>query len=130
MRPTPSSSICVRYLAECLALDVESGRLFWKARPADHFSKPRDHLRFNSTYAGRQADAGTYPTRGYRRVRLSIHGRKVDLLAHRAVFALAHGRWPEHEIDHIDRDRANNRPANLRDVPHAVNMRNLRCHAR
>jgi hypothetical protein len=30
------------------------------------------------------------------------------------IWALAHGRWPEAELDHRDRDRRNNRLGNLR----------------
>lgn len=44
-------------------------------------------------------------------------------LAHRVVFALANGRWPD-KVDHIDGNRANNDPANLRDVSVGENNQN------
>lgn len=50
---------------------------------------------------------------------------KVPLKAHRVVFAMTRGRWPENFIDHIDGDKANNRPDNLRDVSHQVNTQNI-----
>lgn len=65
--------------------------------------------------------AGGMHNRGY--ITIGIDGQKY--LAHRLAWLLAFGREPEHTIDHIDGDRTNNRLANLRDVTHRVNSRNL-----
>lgn len=46
------------------------------------------------------------------------------LYAHRVAWALHHGDWPKHSIDHVNRDKTDNRIANLRDVPHGENMKN------
>lgn len=43
---------------------------------------------------------------------------------HRFAWLYMTGEWPTHGIDHRDRDRSNNRWANLRDVPQSVNNRN------
>lgn len=43
---------------------------------------------------------------------------------HRIIWLLHHGYLPENEIDHIDRNRQNNRINNLREVSHVCNMRN------
>ena len=51
-----------------------------------------------------------------------------DCYAHRLAFVLMTGAWPVGEVDHINGDGLDNRWANLRDVPHADNMRNLRKH--
>lgn len=59
---------------------------------------------------------------GYRQ---HVIGGKL-VLAHRIAFALENGRWPSTDIDHIDRDRANNSPANLREVTYAENRHNTR----
>lgn len=59
---------------------------------------------------------------GYRRV--SIDSQRF--LAHRVAWLYVHGDWPAHQIDHLNCDRGDNRIANLRDVPHAVNMQNRR----
>jgi hypothetical protein len=45
-------------------------------------------------------------------------------LAHRLIFLYHFGYMPEHEVDHIDRSRANNRIENLREVSHTCNLRN------
>lgn len=67
--------------------------------------------------------AGTLDvSNGYRRVRVG----GVRLKEHRVAFAMHHGHWPAGEVDHIDGDRQNNRPANLRDVSRAENGQNQR----
>lgn len=59
---------------------------------------------------------------GYRTI--SFEG--VVLYVHRVVWALMIGRWPKHEIDHIDGNRGNNRWANLREATILKNSRNRR----
>jgi hypothetical protein len=44
--------------------------------------------------------------------------------AHRVVWKLAYGKDPEHVIDHIDGNPANNNLENLRDVPVHMNAQN------
>lgn len=46
--------------------------------------------------------------------------------AHRVVFYLANGKWPEGDVDHIDGNKLNNSPDNLRDIPHQANTHNRR----
>lgn len=48
--------------------------------------------------------------------------------AHRLAWLLHYRRWPEFEVDHINGLRADNRIANLRDVPHRVNQLNQSYH--
>ena len=44
--------------------------------------------------------------------------------AHRLAWLYVHGEWPQGDIDHIDRDRLNNRIANLRDTTRSTNLHN------
>ena len=70
----------------------------------------------------KDAPAGYYSERNdswYVRI-----NRKCYLL-HRVVYLLENGEIPDDlEVDHIDRNRSNNRKDNLRVVTHATNMRN------
>ena len=63
---------------------------------------------------------GTPHCEGY----LSAVVRGKRLLVHRVCFAIAHGQWPEGQIDHIDGNRTNNRLSNLRDVMPGENSQN------
>jgi len=55
--------------------------------------------------------------------RISVEGRKV--LAHRVCYALGTGTDPyPYELDHINRDRGDNRLANLRPATHAQQQAN------
>lgn len=49
-----------------------------------------------------------------------------EYYAHRLAFVLMTGQWPVGEVDHINGNGVDNRWCNLRDVPHAANMKNLR----
>jgi hypothetical protein len=56
-------------------------------------------------------------------VTLAIN-RYKKMYAHRAAWAVYHGEWPKHCIDHINRDKTDNRIANLREMPKALNLQN------
>lgn len=57
---------------------------------------------------------------GYRKVK--VNGSPI--FYHRIVWLLCNGDFPKYEIDHINRNRLDNRIENLRDVPHSINNRN------
>lgn len=111
-------------LRELLELDVETGRMTWRARKSSHFTagyRTAQHqcALWNSAYAGREAfysvDLG-----GYR------HGYIKNLLfsAARVSYAIHNGNWPRHHVDHVNGRKTDDRPENLRDVPQSQNMRN------
>lgn len=76
-----------------------------------------------NTYAYlRQKDghAGTFNGKGYRIV-------KVDgkwYMVHRIIWFMVNGSWPIDQLDHINRDKLNNRIENLREVDNSTNCHN------
>lgn len=64
--------------------------------------------------------AGCDNGRGY--IRISVERQYV--LAHRLVWLVETGRWPVGELDHINRDRKDNRFDNLREVSRSENLLN------
>jgi hypothetical protein len=61
--------------------------------------------------------AGTAHSRGYRSI--VIDGRVY--LSHRLAWLYVHGEWPPEQIDHINRNRADNRLVNLRAAKQSQN---------
>ena len=75
---------------------------------------------WNGRYAG---------ARAFTAVRYGYHVGGIDnrmFLAHRVLWAVVHGAWPEGQIDHIDGDGTNNRLSNLRVVSNTENARNAK----
>ncbi len=109
-------------LHDCFELDGDcpSG-LRWKTRSAQFFISP-DHCKaINKQYEGRPA--GTKTSVGYYVVRVM---RKI-YLSHRIVYALKNHTVDLRGliIDHIDRNKGNNRVENLRLVTFSENVTNL-----
>lgn len=113
-------------LRNLLRYEPDTGLLYWRARSVEWFTPSRrrtaEHKmnNWNSKCAGQEAFTSK-DHRGCRQGRIFDRGH----LAHRVIWALVTGAWPEEDIDHEDRDPSNNRWSNLRAVSHAVNMRNL-----
>jgi hypothetical protein len=112
-------------LRELLAYDPTTGQLRWRERDRRHF--PSDHAwrAWNARWAGEPA-LNCPDVRGY------LHGRlfRQEQYAHRIAFAIYHGRWPSEQIDHINRDRGDNRIENLRDVDRLANGKNAKLNVR
>jgi hypothetical protein len=105
---------------ELLKYDNTTGKLYWRTRNRERFKDERSFRTWNARFADKEA-LGSLQTRGY------LHGAIlcVNYTAHRVAYALHWGHWPTGEIDHINGDRTDNRPENLRCVAHEENAKNL-----
>lgn len=94
-------------LCELLDVDTEKGMFTWK-----------------NTMGGkamRGQVAGAKNTPGYIVIRLD----QKDYLAHRLMWLYVYGAFPLLSIDHIDRDKTNNKPTNLRLATPKQNSENM-----
>lgn len=98
-----------------LRYDPETGLIFWRV---DIRAGKNNWLL--KAVAGDQAGFAS----GYGYWVLSIDGARTS--AHRFAWLAMTGAWPEHDIDHVDGDRTNNRWTNLRGATRAQNMQNLK----
>ena len=64
---------------------------------------------------------GSHEDTGY--LQVSIEGWRGRV--HQVAFAMYNGFWSEFSIDHVNRDRSDNRGANLRSATHSENMSNV-----
>lgn len=98
------------YISEHLEVDssLASG-LRWKKAP-----------KFNGHMLGKQAGVETED--GYYRVAV----KRQKLSTHRVIWFLINGNWP-FCIDHVDGDKGNNSPSNLRSVTLSENQHNRIC---
>lgn len=117
-------------LREMFDYDASTGNLTWKARPVSHFSdgcQSADLIckRINARLSGKLG-LHCVDTKGYRHGRIFGHGVR----AHRVIFAMVTGSWPQGEIDHVNGVRTDNRFENLRDVSRITNMRNAKLSSR
>lgn|SRR5262245_41315889 len=87
--------------------DPNTGLLFWKV---DRYRKIKAGMRAGSTNG----------TRGI--VQIGIN--KTMWKAHRIAWAHYYGAWPTRDIDHVDRNPANNAIANLRECTMSQNQGN------
>lgn len=94
------------FLFEYLRYNETKGEFTWIKRPNKNI-----HL---------HTRAGTKNSAGYRVI--SLFGKRY--LEHRLAWFFVHGEMPEHEIDHINQIRDDNRISNLRQVTRSENQRN------
>ena len=86
--------------------DEETGKLYWNERV---------HKRIR---VGQEC--GRVTSHGYRKLR--VFGK--EYYVHRLVWLLKTGSWPNNQIDHINRNRLDNRIENLRVANHFENQHN------
>jgi hypothetical protein len=107
-------------LAQLLSYDPQTGLLTWKPRPRHLAKSLREHNRWNTTWAGKQA--GSVCSYGY--VVIKVHGRPYR--GHRIAWALHYGTWPDEDvfIDHVNLNKSDNRIDNLRLASRSENGQN------
>ena len=105
-RPLPSAE----RLQEYLQLDYETGRLFWiKTKNVKH-------------PAGREAALSTNGKNGY----MVLGWDGTTYLKHRIIYMMVHGVDPGmNVVDHINGDKTDNRPSNLRMATSQQNSMNM-----
>lgn len=97
--------ITQKYLKSILDYDPKTGVFHWKR---------------NQGTAKKGSVAGSSHSEGY----VSIRINKKLYFAHRLAWLHVHGYFPENNIDHINRNRRDNKINNLREVSQSCNLRN------
>ena len=102
-----TKDLTVELLNELFYIDTGTWRLMRKTIPSNRCNKNKM--------------AGSLGKRGYLVVRIN----KQQFYEHRIIYAIANGFNPLQNIDHIDGNKLNNNPSNLRDVSQTENMQNI-----
>jgi len=105
-RTTSDPPLRLDQVERLLDLNRETGELRWTANAA--FGRLTQRI------------AGHVGSGGYLSVKI---GKRMHL-GHRIVWLLVHGEWPAKSIDHIDGNRSNNAPINLRLANASENAQN------
>jgi hypothetical protein len=106
------------YLKECLDYDQFTGNFVWKDRPKNHFLSEKAYKIFKRLYAHKPC--GTKAKDGY--MSITIDGKVYK--AHRLAWLYQMGEFPIQWLDHINRNRSDNRICNLRLATPTLNAQN------
>ena len=98
--------ISYKEATEVFEYNCDTGDIFWRISPNKKIG------------AGRLA--GCVNGCGYRQI--AYKGKLY--LTHRLAWLLHYGEWPKSTLDHINRDKLDNRIINMREASHRTNMRN------
>ena len=109
---------------ELLTYNPDTGKLFWKERPAKYFKNPNYAKSWNTRRAGKEALTAINRKKSGQISRLDGKLLNKDYYTHRIAWLIYYGEWPKNQIDHINQDPTDNRIENLRDVTNAENNKN------
>jgi hypothetical protein len=103
-------------VAKLVDYDPETGVMTWRWREG----APKE---WNKRLAGKEC--GYIHNSGYRLLcYTTADGKEHMIRSHRLAWFIHYGIPPKQDIDHLSRDKQDNRIVNLRDVSNSVNMRN------
>lgn len=105
---------------EFLDYDPTTGVMTWRNRNLKWFTSEGSWKKWNTRYAGKVA--GNLDSKGY--PKFNIFRRTYR--AHRIIWLWMTGYLPEHDIDHENHVRTDNRWENLKCVTHLENQRNMK----
>ena len=104
---------------ELLDYDPETGVLTWRQRDRKWFKSNCDWQTWNTRFAGKPSSTTTGG--GYQQCTLFYKMYP----AHRIIWFYMTEDWPADEIDHINRNRSDNRWKNLREATSVANRHNM-----
>jgi hypothetical protein len=101
------NNLTAERVRELLDYDPLTGVFHWKVSPAQS-------IRVGDV-------AGSFLSTGYRRIVID----SIQYQAHRIAWLHYYGRWPQAELDHINRIKEDNRITNLREATRSQNAANF-----
>lgn len=108
----------LRYLRECFIIDssIPEGLRWNIERPATHFLKFSDYIIWKKKYANKKAGRKCRDKSNSENTYYHTQLNRKNYFNHRIVYALYHGTvdFTDCLIDHIDNNKWNNNPNNLR----------------
>jgi len=111
------NSLTAEFVKSIMDYNPQSGIFIWKIRPINHFPREQDAKTWNTRFSGKIAGSDH---EGY--IIIVIAG--ILYRAHRLAWLIMIGEWPQHEIDHYDLNKSNNKWDNLRPATSGQNSYN------
>ena len=102
-----TNSVTFEQACRLFRYDPQTGKLFWRVKAA------------HCVHVGDESGS-VHKASGYRQIKIN----NISYKAHRIIWLIVYGSFPDFEIDHINGIRNDNRLINLRSVTHAMNCRN------